>query len=66
MKLKFEVETHKDRYGNWVAQVLIDGHVVHEQTGPVSESQAISNVTTSVAGLLAGALNRQFEWETAD
>lgn len=66
MKLKFDIETHRDKAGNWVAQVVLAGRVIHEDTGPVSESQAIGNATTGFASLLAGAIERQSEWEMGE
>jgi hypothetical protein len=59
MKLTFEIETHRDKAGNFVAQVVLDGQVLHEQSGPASEQQAVSNVVTSFASLLTAVLDRE-------
>jgi hypothetical protein len=66
MKLNFTVETHKDKAGNWVAQVVLAGQVIHEQTGPISESQAVSNALTSFTSLLQSALDREDDRLMAD
>lgn len=61
--MKIKVEAHRDKAGNWVGQVILAGRVLHEETGPTTPTQAIDNATSAFASLLAGAIERQMEYE---
>lgn len=64
--MKFNVVTHQDMEGNWVAQIRLGGVALYEGTGPVSERQAIDNATTGFAYSLRSLIAAQEEADLAD